>query len=486
MSLTANPLAALRERLVRLEFHVRGRVGFLNSERGTPEQRLENLLEATDDGAPISTALRLFTLGVPVSTAQAAASVGPELVPALVEAGLLRREGDRVRSTAAISFVGEIAAAEDFTPHRPEDDVDDFVAPIALGSRILSLFSVPKPGGGGRLLEIGTGQGYPITAASPAFRSAIGTDISPRAIECARITAQLNGRGNIEFRQGNLFEPLDPKSDVFDSIMVNPPYVIVPTDDTGAVAGGDATLTEQIVRGIPPFLAEGGFATVLGNWGHAGEADWAHPVRDWVQGSGCDAMVIRFRTESPHAYVQTWRRELRTLRPFREPAPVASWLEMFRSMGVGAITLGLIVLGRRAGRNWFHELTRNTAGIQPGAGAQLRRVFAARTRLFNTASPADLLAQPAQLAPCELSGRPMPRGPGEWGVFNGTLRQTEGWPEPVAVDPLALAILMGTTSRKPLHAVTAAAAEAKGMSPSYAQEMIRNHVSRWFELGYLS
>jgi hypothetical protein len=486
MSFTANPLAALRERLVRLEFHVRGHVGFLNSERGTPEQRLTNLLEATDGGEPISTALRLFTIGVPVSTAEAAASVGPELVPALIETGLLRSEGDRVRSTAAISFAGEIAAAEDFTPHRPEDDVEDFVAPIALGSRILSLFTVPKPGGGGRLLEIGTGQGYPITAASPAFRSAIGTDISPRAIECARITAQLNGRGNIEFRQGNLFEPLDAKSEVFDSIIVNPPYVIVPTDGTGAVAGGDATLTERIVRGMPHFLAEGGFATVLGNWGHADEGDWAAPVRNWVEGSGCDAMVIRFRTESPLAYVQTWRRELRTLRPFREPAQVASWLAMFRSMGVGAITLGLIVLGRRAGKNWFHELTRNTAGIQPGAGAQLRRVFAARTRLSEAVSPAELLARPAQLAPCELSGRPMPKGPGEWGVFNGTLRQTEGWPEPVAVDPLSLAVLMGATSQDPRRAVTAAGAGAKGMSQNHAQGMILNHVTRWFELGYLS
>ena len=50
----------------------------------------------------------------------------------------------------------------------------------------------------------------------------IGTDINPRAIALARANATLNGIGNVEFRAGNLYEPV--QGDEFDLIVSQPPY----------------------------------------------------------------------------------------------------------------------------------------------------------------------------------------------------------------------------------------------------------------------
>ncbi|MFN0132522.1 MAG: methyltransferase [Phycisphaerales bacterium] len=480
------PLATLRERLVRLGYHAPVHASFLAAERGTPEERLAQAMEATDDGRPLATALRLFMLGVPVVRSEAAACIGAELVAALVERGLLRAEGESMRAAFAVVFVGEAAAAQDFVAWREADEQEDFVAPIAGATRILSLFAVPTPGGRGRLLEIGTGQGFPVAVAAAQARVAVATDISPRALLCAGMTAELNGRANIERREGSLFEPLRPDGETFDTIISNPPFVITPTGVTSALSsgGGDAEFTERVVRGVPRFLAEGGFATILGNWGHGPE--WAAPVRAWVEGTGCDALAFQIRQETPRSYAQAWRREMRILRPFREPPSADSWRAMFEERGIAGISFGMVVLRRRAGANWFVAQQRTTAGVQAGAGAQLRRLFDSRTRLEQAATPMDLLTVPAKLCPSvELAGRPSPRGRAEWSLTDGTLRQTEGWPEPIAVDAGALAVLFGCDGRRPLRAVIAGVAEAWRTSPQGLERMLAKVMPRWFELGYL-
>lgn len=481
-----HPLATLRERLLRLGLHHAGVVPLLNAERGPPDERLRHALEATDDDAPLSAAVRLFHLGVSVPSHAAASVVGPDLVAPLVEAGLLRASESGFRSAAAIAFVGELAAAQDFIAWRPEDEHDDLVTPVAGATRILMLFTVPAAGG--RVLEIGTGQGLPLAAASMWARTALGTDISRRALVCAAMTAALNARANIELRHGSLFEPLRPGDDAFESIISNPPFVLSPDGASRALAGSGPgpSFTERVVRGCPSFLADGGFATVLGNWGSGSPDDWAEPVRAWTAGCGCDALVIQIRQESARAYADAWRREMRMLQPFREPARREDWLAGFEAAGVRRISFGVILLRRRAGPNWFHASSRATAGLQHSAGSQIRRWFDARTRLANAPSPPALLAQPARLCPAlELSGRPALRAKGEWGLSSGTLRQTEGWPEPLAVDPMALAVLCGCDGRRPLRSVIAAVAESAGMNPGTLERALAPSIQRWFELAYL-
>ena len=82
----------------------------------------------------------------------------------------------------------------------------------------------------GRTLDVGTGCGVQALHASPALAARSSrTDVSPRALQLAGLTAALSGV-RLELRLGDLLEPA--RGETFDLVVSNPPFVI------GAPAGG--------------------------------------------------------------------------------------------------------------------------------------------------------------------------------------------------------------------------------------------------------
>lgn len=97
---------------------------------------------------------------------------------------------------------------------------------------------------GEKVLEIGTGCGIISVLAAEKGGDVVATDISSKALKCARKNSKLQGiKEKIDFRKGDLFEPISTEEN-FDLIIFNPPYLPVrnkekiETDLSLAVDGG--------------------------------------------------------------------------------------------------------------------------------------------------------------------------------------------------------------------------------------------------------
>jgi len=75
------------------------------------------------------------------------------------------------------------------------------------------------------VLDMGTGCGILAVLAAEKAKKIVAVDVNPHAIKCAEKNAEINGAKNkIEFRLGNLFQPIKP-DESFDLIVFNAPYL---------------------------------------------------------------------------------------------------------------------------------------------------------------------------------------------------------------------------------------------------------------------
>ncbi|HWU58006.1 MAG TPA: methyltransferase [Microbacteriaceae bacterium] len=207
------------------------------------------------------------------------------------------------------------------------------------------------------VLDLGTGCGIQALHASRHALHVVATDISERAIELARLNAELNGVTNIEFRLGSLFDPV--AGERFDQIVSNPPFVITPRivgvptyeyRDGGLIGDG---IVAAVLRGASEHLQPGGIAQFLGNWEYRGGQDGLERVSDWIDrvdsaGSSLDAWVIEREKQDAATYAETWIRDGGTRPGTPEfDSMYAAWLDDFEARGVDSVGFGYVTLRRR-------------------------------------------------------------------------------------------------------------------------------------------
>ena len=125
-----------------------------------------------------------------------------------------------------------------------------------------------------RVLEIGTGSGCIALSIAEAFSNieVVATDISPDAIDVARLNTKAHGlEQRVEIIESDLF---DNVSGVFDLIITNPPYVPdkimldLPKEYLHephmALAAGEKGLDfiSRILHDAPPFLTDNGIVII--------------------------------------------------------------------------------------------------------------------------------------------------------------------------------------------------------------------------------
>ncbi len=439
---------------------------------------------------PLATLTRLWLLQRPVDEAAVRGALGRSFAP-LVGAGILERDGDTV--TAAVDlrpYASDDGAGgwifSDLTPHldavigpmRP-----DFVLGVSSASSTLAQLTLRAPVGDA--LDLGTGCGVQSLHLSQHAERIVATDLNPRALELARLTARINA---VEFdlRLGDLYAPVEDAR--FDLIVTNPPYVMSPPRTDGERLAyregslvGDG-LVERVVREGVQHLNEGGFLQVLGNWAHLRGTPWDERLAGWLAGTGCDAHVVQREVLEPSAYVELWLADAGLTGSPDYRSRYDEWLDYFDRLGIEAVGLGWLTL-RRSDRgdpwqrieDWPHPVEQP---IAPALAAE----FAAVARASEQ-TDAALLAGRWTLALDvieQTEGRPGAADP-EHLIF----RQQRGFRRATALDTASAAILGVCDGELDLATIITAVARLLEVDAAALSRESLPKVREWLIEGYL-
>ena len=154
---------------------------------------------------------------------------------------------------------------------------------------------------------------------------------------------RLNGVGNVEVREGDLFDPV--RNEKFGLIVSNPPFVISPESrfiyrDSG-LAGDD--MCRRIVAEAPAHLEDGGYCQLLANWAHLETGNWQDRLEEWITDIGCDAWIVQTSVQDAETYAATW---LRQEGQVDDAAQFDTWMDHYEQIGLEAVGFGVITLRR--------------------------------------------------------------------------------------------------------------------------------------------
>lgn len=354
--LTPTFTAQLRHALTAADFTV-GAVADLigdGAQRALMRNQSTPARRRTGDGSTLSTLTRLFSLQVPVSRADADRAL-PGLVDAMSVAGML--EGS----------VGEVHARVDIRPYGDEDhdwwiicdltpgldgtgrSVDtEHVLGISEASSSLAQLTIRKDIGSA--LDLGTGCGVQALHLASHARNVVATDVNPRALAMARLTADLNGV-SIDVRDGSLFEPV--RGETFDLIATNPPFVVSPATGTRLIYRDSGLPGDEVVRRVvtqaPAHLNDGGWCQVLANWIHLKGEPWEERIAGWLEPTGVDAWVLQREVADLPTYVEMWLADAGLQNAPDYVQRYDTWLSWFDDQGIEGIGFGWLSL-HKAGR----------------------------------------------------------------------------------------------------------------------------------------
>ena len=429
---------------------------------GSPEDT-DAVLRRTAGGAPYDTLVRLFALARAVPEEAARAAVAPVTLRHVMDLGLLERAEEGVRAAVSLLPVGDLFVAHDFWPQLTgRASARDHVAPVSTASFTVGNLTVRQRCD--TALDLGTGSGIQALWSARHADRVIATDTNPRALNLTAFGARLNGLSHIELRQGSLYEPVAGCQ--FGLIVANPPFLIAPRVDheyRDSGLPGDA-ISEQVVRGAPALLTDGGYCTILFNWGHRSDDDWADRPVAWVEQSGCDAWILRSAAADPITYASSLLRQETPGDGSRYADRLGEWVAYIEGLGFESISWGAAILRRRrGGANWVRTDALPLDHVRGPCSDQIQRVFAAEDLVAELAEPAGLLDHAFVLCHDHELHQTLHVEKDNWMVQKAVLRQTEGFGFSVQVDRLISAAVGGCDGRRTLRQIVESLASDFGL-----------------------
>lgn len=307
------------------------------------------LLERTAEPTVLNVLLRWFFLGLPVAATTVRACLPAPILQILLDCGLIRAEGDGFVANVMLTPCDDFYFAADPAARMQSPESHDIVLWPNPTTRLLQMFAVRRPSRA--TLDLGAGCGIVGILAAPFSGHVTATDLNPRAGEFTLFNARLNGIEQVEYLTGDTFEPVAGRQ--FDLILANPPFFITPTSGQ-MYCETDMDLDQycrKVVREAGRHLNEGGFFQAVMEWVQVSGQTWQERLSEWLDGTGCDAWVLRSYVRDAAGYARERIRETLPHESYSEK--LESWTDYYRQRGVEEIHGGILAMRRRSGRNWL-------------------------------------------------------------------------------------------------------------------------------------
>jgi methylase of polypeptide subunit release factors len=369
---------------------------------------------------PLAVLAKLFALQVPVSRNEARQAFTELELLDWEELQIVERTSEGIRACVAISPFEDLLLAHDLHAAGGGPNPEHVLGPNAAAAT-LAHATPRRPVE--RALDIGTGCGIQALLLARHAIRVVATDLSARALDFAQFNAALNGLNQIEFRQGDLFGPV--QGERFDLVVSNPPFVISPENRFRFRDGGKPadTLSAEVVSGIPQYLDEGGFGVVLCNWIKRDEPEPLARPRSWVTGTGCDCWILHSTEQDPLSYAALWNSGGD---PQELSERLSLWENYYRELQIGSITFGALFLRKcQAPEHWIR--TESLPETRVGkCGDQVLRLFANEDFIRELASDAVLLQSRFHLADDHEIEQILRCESGQWSIARIEIRARQG------------------------------------------------------------
>ena len=367
----------------------------------------------------------------------------PGLVDPLIGAGILRESA------------GEVVALLDMRPYASDDGASgwvvsdlsphldtmnhpmrpDFVLGVSTASSTLAQLTIRRPAE--RALDLGTGCGVQSLHLAQHVGTVVATDLNPRAIQLARLTAKINSI-KLDLRQGDLFAPV--AGEKFDWIVTNPPYVMSPLSPdierlTYREGHRPETAWSTMSCGVVRRTSSRVGCCRCWPTGPISREATGLSESGWVASTGCDAYVVQRETLDPSEYVEMWLSDAGLAGSPEYRRRYREWLDYFAELNLKPSGWAGSSFSATAGRSRTSASrtgpTRSSSAPRPVFDEGFKAVDLARS------SDADLLAY-------------------DWQLAEDVAEETRG--SPGAADPRTIVLRQQRGFRRALQADTALAA----------------------------
>lgn len=311
------------------------------------------------EATQLNTLVRLFFMSEDCQAHDVASAVQPLTLAQLLEARIVRMEGELVAATIRIQPYEHLLFV--FNRDAPDAAPEETLMFISPSSLEVAHLMTRRPAR--NALDIGTGCGFLAVLLAPFCEQVCGIDVNPAAVRAAEFNARWNGLNNISFSAGSLLEPVRGRH--FDLIVCNPPFLITPVPEAFSSRyvfkhsglPGD-TFCINLAREASQLLEEDGYFHMVFQWEEPSGSRWSGNLEKSFSGLGCDVWVARIMTVSVEQYIAEWISSLSEIEQTESEVLTQQARQYFQDKNVATTSTGLLTMRRASHRQnylWFDE-----------------------------------------------------------------------------------------------------------------------------------